>query len=121
VPNRSVSYRLPWPPSVNRIWRAVGGRVILSAAARQYAIACANALPAGTVDPLRGRLAVTLQMRPPTALNGKRWDILNREKLLCDVLTAQRIWLDDEQIDVAMVMRGEPIDKGCVDILINEI
>lgn len=117
---RTVTLRLPWPPSLNRIWRAVNNRVILSATARAYATAAANALPPGRVDPLRGRLTVTLQMCPPSTMGAKRFDIANREKLLCDTLTKQRVWLDDEQIDTMLIVRGEPSEKGHVDILIQE-
>ena len=117
---RTIMLRLPWPPSLNRIWRAVNNRVILSVTARAYATAAANALPPGRVDPLRGRLTVTLQMCPPASTGAKRWDIANREKLLCDTLTKQRVWLDDEQIDTLLIVRGEPSENGHVDILIQE-
>lgn len=117
---RIVTLRLPWPPSLNRIWRAVNNRVILSDAARRYAAAAANALPAGRVEPLRGRLTVTLQMCPPASTGAKRWDIANREKLLCDTLTKQRVWLDDEQIDTMLIVRGDSSEHGHVDILIQE-
>lgn len=114
-------YRLPFPPSLNRIWRAVGSRVLLSAAAREWKIAAANALPRGRVPaPLAGRLIVTLHLCPPTKLARKAWDVANREKLLCDLLTEQRVWLDDSQIDVMLIVRGLPDDKGYVDILIKE-
>lgn len=115
---RSLTLRLPWPPSLNRIWRAVGGRVILSNAAREWKIAAANALPTGRVDPLRGRLVVWLHLCPPAG--SCKYDIANREKLLCDTLTEQRVWLDDEQIDLMVIARGAPYDKGYVDILIKE-
>lgn len=115
---------MPWPPSVNRIWRAFGGRVILSAPARQYAKAAARALPPGrVVAPLAGRLLVWLTMHPPTKLaRGKQaWDIANREKLLCDAMTKQRVWLDDSQIDTMVIQRGEPRGDGCVEVSIHTI
>lgn len=114
-----VTYRLPWPPSVNRIWRAVAGRIVLSDAARRYAILAGNALPAGLVEPLRGRLAVQLTMCPPARV--RDWDIANREKILCDTLTKQRVWIDDEQIDAMLILRGNPDGDGYVDILIQEL
>lgn len=117
--SRSVTLRLPWPPSLNSIWRAYGGRTILSEPARKYKIAAANALPRGKVEPLRGRLAVWLLLSPPSST--PKWDIANREKLLCDLLTEQRVWIDDEQIDVLVIMRGEKSTKGYVDILIKEL
>ena len=115
---RSVSYRLPWAPSVNRIWRAVGGRVVLSAAARAYAVQVTNALPTGRVEPLTGRLTVWLWLSAPRNI-GKH-DIANREKIISDCLTKNRVWLDDEQVDCWVMMRGAPSEKGYVDILIQE-
>ncbi len=114
---------MPWPPSVNRIWRAFGGRIILSLLARNYAMAAARALPAGRVPtPLTGRLLVWLTMRPPVKLaKGRVWDIANREKCLCDAMTKQRVWLDDSQIDTLVIQRGAPCDTGCVEVTIHTI
>lgn len=117
---RTVTLRLPWPPSLNRIWRAVNNRIILSEAARRYATAVANALPAGRVDPLRGRLIVTMSLCPPASQGAKKWDVANREKLVADILTKQRVWLDDEQVDTWLMTRGDPCESGHVDILIQE-
>lgn len=117
----------PWPPSVNRIWRAVGGRVVLSKRARAYKRQLAKALPPGRVPPpLTGRLLVWLTMHPPAKLAAKpgsapRWDIANREKCLCDVLTSQRVWLDDSQIDGLVILRGEPCAAGRVEITIHTV
>lgn len=118
---------LPWPPSVNRIWRALGGRVILSAQARDYIKAAGNALPAGRVPPpLTGRLWVWLTLHPPERSPrgkgpGASWDIANREKIVCDVLTKQRVWVDDSQIDVLVIQRGAPRGAGSVDVTIVTI
>lgn len=120
-PTRSLALVLPWPPSVNRIWRAILGRVVLSEAARKYGIKLANALPIGPVDPLRGRLCVTMLMCPPMSLKNRDHDIANREKCMIDGLTKQRVWLDDSQIDMMLIARGAPCDAGRVEMLIQEI
>lgn len=114
---------MPWPPSVNRIWRAVLGRVILSKGARAYAKRAARHLPTGRVAPMTGRLMVWLTMHPPTKLaaTGQVWDIANREKCLCDVLTKQRVWLDDSQIDALVILRGEPHGAGKVEVTIHTL
>lgn len=116
---RTVYLTLPWPPSVNRIWRALGNRVVLSLLARRYHKAAANALPTGRVEPLRGRLAVRMVLHPPVTLTGE-WDIVNREKIAADVLTAQRVWLDDSQIDDFHILRGTPRGDGFADLTITE-
>lgn len=113
---------MPWPPSVNRIWRAFGGRIILSKPAREYVKAAANTMPKGRVaPPLTGRLLVWLTLHPPASLRNKVLDIANREKILCDVLTKQRVWLDDSQIDCMVIQRGEPRGTGCVEVAIHTI
>jgi crossover junction endodeoxyribonuclease RusA len=119
---QTLTLRLPFPPSLNRIWRAVQGRVVLSAAARDWKVAAVRCLPTGRVPaPLVGRLVVTLLLCPPAKYGKRAWDVANREKLLADFLTEQRVWLDDSQIDMWLIVRGEPFDKGFVDILINEL
>lgn len=119
---------MPWPPSVNRIWTPLGRRIILSLIARNYTKAAARAMPNGRVaPPLTGRLLVWLTMNPPEDLPKAKdgtqptWDIANREKILCDVLTKQRVWLDDSQIDCMVIQRGEPRGAGCVEVAIHTI
>lgn len=119
-----IQLSVPWPPSVNRIWRAVAGRIILALVARQYKKQFSAALPTGRVPkPLTGRLEVWLTMNPPDKLaaSGKDWDIMNREKILCDCMTKQRVWLDDSQIDTMVITRGSPCPKGRVDVTIHTI
>jgi crossover junction endodeoxyribonuclease RusA len=118
---RTVELTLPWPPSVNRIWRAVGGRILLSLLARQYHRRVANALPPGKVETLRGRLAVEVVLHPPGTLKNVRHDVMNREKAMCDALTKQRVWLDDSQIDEFHMMRGQPMGAGSAMMTITEI
>jgi crossover junction endodeoxyribonuclease RusA len=115
-----VLLTLPWPPSLNRLYRAVGGRILLSAAARKYKKQLASALPSGLVSPLTGRLAVQMVLHAPAAL-GPLFDVANREKLCFDTLTEQRVWLDDSQIDWLLIERGAPSGKGHVTLTIREV
>lgn len=118
----TIHLTLPWPPSLNRIWRAVGGKILLSLVARKYKKAAAGALPVGRVPPpLTGRLLVWMTLHPPLKLAGSRWDIANREKLMIDCLTEQRVWLDDSQIDAMVILRGEPSGAGRVELTIHTL
>ncbi len=56
---------LPWPPSVNHYWRAVGGRIMLSKAGRQYHRDVAAALFGQGRLADDARLAVRLGVFPP--------------------------------------------------------
>lgn len=116
-----IELSAPWPPSLNRLWRVFGKRIILSKAARAYKKRFPQHLPVGRVGPpLTGRLQVWLVMHPPQSLaaSGQVWDICNREKLLCDCMTAQKVWKDDSQIDAMIILRGEPCKGGRVDVTI---
>ena len=116
MPTTHYSLILPFPPSLNRAYRAVADRVVLSKAARQYSVAVRNALPAGRVERIAGRLRVIVTVHPPKRLVGRTWDVANREKLLSDALTKAAFWRDDSQIDSFRVDRGEFLDahpQGC--------
>ena len=103
---------LPWPPSVNRIWRAFGGRIILAAISRKFYREAAAALPKGRIGPpLTVPVLVWIELHPPASMGRRRWDLANREKLLCDALTKQRIWHDDSQIDAIVLVRRPSVDK----------
>lgn len=113
---------LPWPPSLNRIYRAAGKGIKLAEVARNYKKAAAAALPVGRIPPpLTGRLLVWMTLHPPVKLSKSRWDIANREKLMIDCLTEQRVWLDDSQIDAMVILRGEPSGAGRVELTIHTL
>lgn len=119
-----VQFVLPFPPSINRIWRCLGCRIVLSAAARAWIKTAHNAMPTGRLPaPLEGRLSVRINLYAPSELDGKPWDIFNREKLLCDFLTKERVWLDDSQIDAGVIVRmpANANDAGKAIVLIQEI
>ena len=116
-----IEYRLPWPPSANRIWRAVAGRVILSAEGRAYAKKVSNALPAGPVVTFASRLRVTYWLYAPDSYGSRAWDIANREKVLSDALTKCGVWKDDSQIDGMQVLRAHRAGNGHVIVRIEEL
>lgn len=100
----------------------MGGKILLSMIARKYKKAAAAALPVGRVPPpLTGRLLVWMTLHPPLKLAGARWDIANREKLMIDCLTEQRVWLDDSQIDAMVILRGTPSGAGRVELTIHTL
>lgn len=114
---------MPWPPSLNRTYRAVNGRSILSKEARDYQSRASRFLPPGRVPaPLTGRLLVWMTLHPPKSYGRRKWDVANREKLLIDCLTHQRVWLDDSQIDGLVLLRGAPdAGHGRAELVIHTI
>lgn len=108
---------LPWPPSVNRYWRSVNGRAILSRegrAFRERALIAIRAQQNGGV-PLTGRLAVLIDAMPP---DRRRRDLDNISKGLLDALTAAGIWQDDSQIDLLTLRRQPCVPDGRIELRI---
>ena len=112
---------LPWPPSVNRIWRSVGGRVLLSADGRAYRqiVAAAVLEQHGPADPLTGRLSMTLRAYPP---DRRRRDVDNLAKAILDAIEhAGSVYENDSQIDHLSIRRMNVEKPGRVEVSIGEI
>ena len=94
---------LPFPPSVNRIWRTVQGRIILSAVGRKYRQDVAVAVHQSNVVPFgANRIDVLIELYEP---DRRRRDIDNVPKALFDALQAARVFDDDSQVDMMLVAR----------------
>lgn len=102
---------LPWPPSVNALWRSVRGRNILSKRGREYREEGLRQLGTQRYAPFPGaaRLAVTLTLHPP---DERRRDIDNAVKGPLDLMTAAGVWADDSQIDRLVVIRAGTCGGG---------
>ena len=110
---------LPYPPSVNRAYRAVNGRVILSKVGREYhKKAKVAVLQQGAAARLSGRLKVTVRASAP---DRRKRDLGNLDKLLCDAMEKAKVFLDDGQIDDLRYIRLEPSKPGYVNVEITEI
>lgn len=111
---------LPYPVSVNAMYRAYRGHLILSKKGRQYRTdVIAAVLSQDRPKKLTCRLAVEFHLYMP---DRRRRDISNTLKALEDCLTHAGIWEDDELIDKETIIRAgcEP-PKGKVIVRIEEI
>ncbi len=90
---------LPWPPSVNHIWRRWGHRTLLSKAGRVFYKATepiiAVAMLEADVTTLTCPVALALGLHPPTR---RVIDCDNRIKPAQDALKRGGLLLDDSQI-----------------------
>ena len=102
---------LPFPPSLNRMWRAVPRRgVLLSKVGRIYRErAVLAALAVGHLGFDDARVAVRLDVFPP---DRRKRDIDNIPKAILDALTHAELWRDDEQVDALLVVRREIVRPG---------
>lgn len=106
-----MDLELPFPPSVNHLWRRVGHRTLLSRGGRTFRRAVHAALAERGVRPIAGRLAVTIDVHPP---DRRRRDLDNALKALLDALQHGGAYHDDAQIDDLHIRRGACVPGGRV-------
>ncbi|WP_019585260.1 RusA family crossover junction endodeoxyribonuclease [Deinococcus apachensis] len=128
----ALFFALPWPPSLNSIWRATvvtgkGGkpqaRILLSQEGRAYRRAVKERMQAYRIHapyttPPGARLALTLTACPP---DKRARDLSNLPKALEDALTHAKVWADDSLVDELRVVRGEVCPGGRVVVQITPI
>ena len=114
---------LPYPPSVNRYWRAIGrGRVIISREGRDYrrkvGYVIIDSREGELPEPTTERLAVTIKAYMP---DRRRRDLDNILKATLDALQNGGMFKDDEQIDDLRITREEVEPPGRLEISMEEI
>lgn len=111
-------YELPYPPSVNRAWRMVNGRMLISREGRLYRRRVRAILAAQGVHPLPGRLALLVNVRPP---DRRRRDLDNVQKGLLDAMEAGGAYEDDSQVDLLVVRRESVVAGGDVHVRLEQL
>lgn len=105
---------LPYPPSVNRIWRQGKNRVFLSAAAAEYYRTTGWLLKGCQTFSIE-RLSITIGVHPP---DRRKRDIDNILKVTLDTLQRCGIVSDDNQFDAIHLFRYHPLKDGRLSIVI---
>lgn len=116
---------IPWPPSVNRIWRHLvirgAGRTVMSKEGREYRARVAAEL-SGT---FRGRppryaepVAVVIRAYPP---DERRRDLDNVLKAALDALSAAGVWDDDCRVADLRIVRMAPVRDGRLDVAVEPV
>ena len=111
-----VSFELPWPPSVNRYYRHVGYRVLISREGRRYRTVVVSRLRG--VRKLTGDLRLEAECYPP---DRRRRDLDNLLKSLQDSLVHAGVMEDDSQIKELKMRMLDPVPDGMVYMQIKEI
>ena len=111
---------LPYPPSVNTYWRAIGrGRVIISKKGREYRQEVVyETLRERETQPLEGRLSVDIEAWMP---DKRRRELDNVLKAALDGMVHAGLMLDDEQIDDLRIRRAGVEKPGRLEVKIMEI
>ena len=104
-----IEVELPFPPSVNHLYRRVGPRTIISREGRAYRQKVCAILAARGVRPLDGPLEVTIDLHPP---DRRRRDIDNTIKALADALEHGGAYHDDSQIVKLTIEKRWPLPGG---------
>lgn len=123
APTTVVTLNLPYPPSVNHVWRhAVRGKhsiVYKSADGKDYTDRVIKIVWMSGRPMFGGaRLAITVEVFPP---DRRARDLGNLDKVLMDSLQAARVFDDDSQIDDIRYVRREVEKSGKVLVHINQI
>ena len=100
----SLTLDLPFPPSVNRIWRQFQGRTILSKEGRAYRAEVVAAIYAARVQGFgRQKLRLVVAAHMP---DDRRRDLDNLLKAANDAMQAARLFEDDSQITDLRIYRA---------------
>ena len=112
-----ISFELPWPPSVNRYYRHVGPRVLISREGRKFRMMCVSRL-GGRFKKLTGKVELFGEFYPPDA---RRRDLDNVLKCTLDSLVHAGLMEDDSQIKHIDIRMGDPVPPdGLVHITLKE-
>src|SRR5512139_3287341 len=108
---------LPYPPSTNRLWSVMRGKVVKSLEARNYQnLVKALAEPIGERELITGPVKLSITLYPKKTLkdSGKPprcIDLSNAVKIVEDALN-KVVWLDDSQVVNLQVEKGPPTTNG---------
>lgn len=101
VPRLPVAIWLPFPPSLNRLWRTVNGRPILSKPYRAWKLQAGLHLNTQFKRPIAGRFSLSIVADRP---DNRRRDIDNIPKAALDILTAHRV-IEDDHLAASIAVR----------------
>ena len=113
-----LRFVLPFPPSVNRYYRHVGYRTLLSREGRQYRAAVCALLAGRVGQPLSGPLEVRLDLYPRDRRR-RDWD--NFQKGIWDALQHAGVYSDDSQVRKATVALHDPAGTARAEVLVRPL
>jgi crossover junction endodeoxyribonuclease RusA len=117
------TFRLPWPPSVNTLYRCRTGssKPYISKRGKQFFDEALEDIrrQLGDVPPIMGRVRVCVELTCP---DRRARDIDNHgAKAVLDSIVKAGLIVDDEQVDDLRIIRLGVESPGCADVTITEI
>ena len=111
---------LPYPPSINRYYRHVGYRTLISREGRTFRRNVCALLGGGgpRKPPVGGRIALCMDPFPP---DHRRRDLDNIQKPVLDALQHAGVYEDDSQVDLLMTRRGGVVPGGRLAVRMTEL
>jgi crossover junction endodeoxyribonuclease RusA len=116
---RQFFLELPYPPSVNTYWRKFRNTMVISEKGREFTENVRKIVAPIITEPITCRIKIEMRLHRE---DKRQFDLDNTLKAVQDALTKCGLWIDDKQIDVIVLRRGEisPRDGFCR-ILVEEI
>lgn len=111
-----VDVELPYPPSLNRLYRVVRGRPILSAEGRAYKARVEAICAALRLQPAEGPVSVRVVFYRPA----RRGDLDNGLKCLLDSVQGH-LYRNDSQLVGLMALRREDAERPRVELRVEEL
>lgn len=112
-----LRFVLPFPPSVNRYYRHVGPRTLLSREGRRYRKRVVALLAGWVRQPLSSHLEVELDLYPPDRRR-RDWD--NFQKGIWDSLQHAGVYRDDSQVKRAVVEMHDADENARAEVMLRE-
>jgi len=115
-----VTLDLPYPPSINRYYRHVGYRTLISREGRTFRKNVCALLGGGgpRKPPAGGRIALCMDAFPP---DRRKRDLDNLQKPALDAMQHAGIYEDDSQIDLLLTRRREVVRDGRLAITVTDM
>ena len=111
---------LPYPPSINRYYRHVGYRTLISREGRAFRRNVCALLGGGgpRKPPSGGRIALCMDASPP---DRRIRDLDNLQKSVCDSLQHAGVYEDDSQVDLLLTQRRDVVPGGRLNVRVIDL
>lgn len=113
-----IEFELPFPPSLNKYYRRVGNRTLISKRGRRYREMVIAIVAEIGAPPITGRVRMEIEYHPP---DRHTRDKDNFQKALFDSLEKAGAYLNDNQIDDYPQKWFPPVKGGRCIVRLEEI